>query len=769
MSRRAHKMLTFVSLIMLGVLTVFTLAPKPASAAGAADHEIVVTLHAGEPGYFGDPSVKEKLSYQFAGDIFIENAIPETDDETLVFVGWSTDPNATEANVFSEETRAVDVGSDLYAVWTNECLLVYNASNGRIDIDGRQVASVAVAYQLNEPFHELQATSNQPDIYIFDGWYDEPYGVGAQYTSDTLVCEPENDVWAKWKFNPGGIEPMALDQEYPIDTTRQAARYSFTPEETTVYKVFLQNIDSVNGAYIQMMDIDTRVLAKSLNDYDLNAYITRELKAGVTYYFEFRDMGSAPGEFVAEVSKADCYQVTFHANRDEQQDAWFDDDPTKTEKVVNFSSGEEISDYEPNLILEDYTVLAFEFWSTDPNATVYDMRPVYVDGDLDLYAVYLELDTLVLDGNGGYFRLNNNSSQMVHSYIPGTAFETKYDPTIDNNLVKFAGWSRDPNATEPDPDIIEGVTLNDDLPEILYAVYTEKVTETFDANGGYMLDDPTKTVYYSTKGKGHIFYGMVVHNEDPRLRALGFVDQNGEIIPYTANIWPYYHVMEDTTYTTLWSYDLYLDANGGYWPEANNDLVGVWVPYEEPFTYQDVVDDIGEIVHPDPEMRFIGWATTPDAMEPDVPDGELSVRYLVENGHDELYAVWAKEEPVEPSDDDPVTPPDDEPVTPPDDDPVTPPADDDAPKPSGDDQGKPADGQGQGGQQGGGQGGNQGGQPGGQQGNNPGNNQGQPGGNQAKGTPATGDATNLALWAGLAGVAIVCVAAALLLRRRAQK
>lgn len=637
--KKQNLLIVRVALLVLSVLFMVVFAPL-AARAESNSHEFIVTLHAGEVGYFGDPSIKEKESMQYMGDTFVENTIPDTDDPTMVFVGWSTEPNATDVNVYSEMTSASVVGTDLYAVWTNECHVIYNVSSGYIEIGGRQVSSVDATYQKGSLFKVLEPVSNTPDTYLFDGWYSYMGGEGRKYEADTPITEPEIEVWSKWKFDAGRIEAMVLDIEYALDIVNRAKYLSFTPEETAVYEVSLMNVQSENGAFIQMMDVDNELLARSLNDYDRNAFITRELKAGTTYFFEFREMGAQPGEFVAKVSMADSFVVTFHANRDSQQDAWFDDDPTMTEKLVHFTYGEEISEYEANLILADYSVLGFLGWSTDPNATYEDIHPIYVSQDLDLYAVYLPLETIILDGNGGVFRLNGNVPQKVYSYVAGSVFNPTVDPWIDDNLVKFAGWSRDPDATEPDPDIIEGVTLADDLPDILYAVYTEKVTETFLGNGGYMLDDPSVTVYYSTKGKGHIFWGMVVHHEDPRMRAYAFQDQNGVLIPYTADIWPYYHVTEDTVYTTLWAYDLFFDANGGYWPWADNDFIGLWVPYEEPFSYQDLVDDIGDMVNPDPDKYFIGWASTPDATEPDIPDGEVTVGYLVENGIDTLYAVW---------------------------------------------------------------------------------------------------------------------------------
>lgn len=250
------------------------------------------------------------------------------------------------------------------------------------------------------------------------------------------------------------------------------------------------------------------------------------------------------------ITKAPCARVTFHANRDAKSDAWFDDDPAVTAKTIPIAIGEEIHSYSRSgLTFADPDAVLFSGWSTDPDKQWVDDY-VIVEGDMDVYALTVDKILVTLDGNGGRFRLEDNAPVIREQFMPGESFKPKADPRISENTVKFSGWSRNPDAEVPDEDIIETVTPAEELEGMtLYAVYGEKVLERFIGNGGFFLDNPDNTVYESTKGKGHIFYGMIVHHPNHRMNCIGWVDQNGVYIPYETDTYPYYHVNEDTEYT----------------------------------------------------------------------------------------------------------------------------------------------------------------------------------------------------------------------------
>jgi hypothetical protein len=361
-----------------------------------------------------------------------------------------------------------------------------------------------------------------------------------------------------------------------------------------------------------------------------------EMEAGKVYFFTIREMGGQDLDIKFMITKAPYANVTFHANRDSQGDAWFDDDPSLTAKTIPIAIGEEIHSYSRSgLTYADPEAVLFSGWSTDPDKAWVDDY-VIVEGDMDVYALAEDKIMVTLDANGGYFRLADNAPVIREQFAKGTAFVTRNDPRISDNTIKFAGWSRNPDALVPDEDIIERVTPAEELNGVtLYAVYGEKVLEIFNGNGGYFLGNPENTVYESTKGKGHVFYGMVVHHPDPRMKCIGWVDQNGVYIPYEIDAYPYYHVNEDTEYTAQWGYEVRLDANGGIFAKAGSRTLALPMEYDGLFSLANYSEMIGEAVNYDGSKYFAGWATTPDAEEPDVFEGVTKVRDI-----DTVYAVW---------------------------------------------------------------------------------------------------------------------------------
>lgn len=644
MKKRLFRLLESLIIVFALTVSIFTVFGHETMAEESEDsHYITVTLHAGEHGYFGDPSVKEKESLQFRGEPFNERTVPDLSDDSYIFIGWSNEPDG-EVNVTPGVTNTSMIGTDLYAIYTDECLVNYIINDGYVVMDdGNQYQYIHMTYKPGQLFRNLTPVHFDANDFDFAGWYASGLNPesGIQYTEETPVNAEEIDVFARWKLSEERTEYLELDKEYDLSLSGPGRIYAFRPEETDVYK--LATIDKVSDdyvIYITVMDENSKVIKMAdpvdpedgWGDMQLNM----EMEAGKVYYFQIKEMSGGATDVKIKLTKGECAMVTFHANRDAQSDAWFDDDPSKTVKTIPIAIGEDISKYtRSGWMTEDPLKVVFSGWSLNPDLEWIDDYLI-VEHDMDVYAITAEQNVITLDANGGYFRMANNSSVTRDAFGKGRPFASSMDPTHDDNTIKFAGWSRDPDAEVPDPDIIEGVTSSDELDGVtLYAVYGRKVLERWDANGGYFMMNPGITTYESTKGAGHIFYGLTLYHDNERMKKLGWMDHKGEFIPYTADIWPYYHVTEDTTYTAVWGYQVIVDANGGVFALAGSSRLGITMEYEGTFSLSDVTEEIGEAVNYDTSKYLAGWATTPDAEEPDVFEGVTPVRDL-----DQVYAVW---------------------------------------------------------------------------------------------------------------------------------
>ena len=596
---------------------------------------VTVTLHAGRYGYFDDPSVREKESLQFKGEAFTESTVPDPLEKSMVFAGWARKPDAAEADVTPDVTPVSLIGTDLYAVWTDECQVHYTVEGGFIEgEEGSRYGAVLMRYQRDAAFQVLTPKPYDEQAFDFDGWYTGRLGAGEAFTADTVITEPYTVVYAKWKLAGDRIEQAEPDREYSLSLNGNGSYFAFTPEETTVYAITAEAGDSDAEAYLAVMDVDQHVLAAAEPDEAHNASVLLEMKAGETYFWNIREMNGGSLNAKMMIQRADCVKVTFHAGR---ADAWFGEEKA-AEAAKDVPSGSELQSFmQSGLTLDDEKQLQLLGWSVDPEAVSPDEKILAADG-LELYAVIRELKSVRFEANGGWFGMNDGETVYDQAYAPGTPFLPEEEPRCQDKRLKFAGWSRDPQAAVPDEDLIEGVTPFEDVGDTLYAVYTEKVLETFRANGGYFLNDPSVTTCQSTKGKGHIFSGLAASHENSRFQAVGWEDQNGVFIPYTEDFDPYYHVEEDTIYTLVWAYKVNLDANGGSFPLFGTDKIAVPMEADGLFSLAEASEEIGACVAADDMQYFAGWASSPDAEEADVTEGITPVK-----GLDWVYAVWKKD------------------------------------------------------------------------------------------------------------------------------
>ena len=628
------------------------LGSEPTTASGL----VTITMHvkAGEGHFEGeaDPLTHSKEFY--FRDPFDDYTEPVSERSDYVFAGWSRSEAATTVDFSPTDVRAGQVGSDIYAVWSNKAYVYYHTPNGiwREPGTGDEYQHVLMEYTPGTAFQYLNPDPQPLESrnYDFVGWYERMNGQGLHYTNETIIDTLITDVYSAWNYNAEGIDnEMLLNEKYDVTVGVSVPVFTFTAPETATYEIYTEGIvsegeDAFQGM-VRVQDIFDRNLAMesqidpSTGWGDVHTFY--EMRAGETYYIRF---GEAQGNFLrfkASIRKATMVNITFDADKDGTMGAYFGTDPAQTSKVMAFPVGYDIrTEMMEDLNYDDENV-SFGVWNTlDDDGHSY----LLVTEDLTyVYAWYVEMVTVHLDYNGGYDPFDKDEHSMDAKFIPGSHFETPIDPDIDDPAIDFVGWSRDPHATKPDEDIIEANTSADTLKnETLYAVWGEKVPVTFVVGGGaFMLDDPNITVFEDARAKGHVFYGMSVMHFDSRVRHLGWTDQDGEFI------WPWdvvgdYHIKGETTFTAVLGFRLTAFANGGLFPYggiAGAEIIGVEVPYEDEdsvFYIDDILDRTGIPVNQEDEnKRFLGFATTPDATEPDIIDGETRLVYL-----DHIFAVW---------------------------------------------------------------------------------------------------------------------------------
>lgn len=409
-------------------------------------------------------------------------------------------------------------------------------------------------------------------------------------------------------------------------------------DETAMYEAYTKGNDPEVGMptiHILSDKLQTVADYKSY-DYSYNAVASSDLTANNDYYIEFGSVFGYPLSYRGVFKRSEVVPITFHANPEIVGEAYFDGDPSKTEKTIGVRKGAHLESY-PNtscgLETEQSAHLVHTGWSLSADAQQHD-EEIIANEPIDIYAVYGRYKSVMLDANGGWFSsLGHDVTEQEYAYHEGKIFSPSYGLTIDEDSRMFSGWATTPDATEPD--VIEG-EVYDDLGQRLYAVYGEKVNVTFDANGGYFFIYPDMKRYEKSHGKGHVFEPVHVQHEDTNMTLMGWKDQDGVFIPYSSRTYPGYKYIKDTYLTAQWGRYIITDANGGCF-QFDKDLTRLKLLFAtyEPFSSNRIIELVGEPINFDDMKYLAGWATAADADTPDVLDGGTDVM-----GLRKIYAIW---------------------------------------------------------------------------------------------------------------------------------
>lgn len=614
-----------------------------------SDHWITVTLHAGEHGYFGATNIKEKDIVMFEDDTFSDETIPDLDGSDYRFTGWE-DAEGNDVDVWT--TKVGRNITDLYATYSNRVLVNYSADGGYFNDEytGRQETTAARYYSAGDQFENL-IPLNESEYPMFEGWYTESYGQGTKYTDGMEITIPEDsntiNLHAHWVMNSEGMDVVVPGTDYHMAMDSGKKIYAFTPTKDAYYNIYTINADADHQACIQLYDENSKMLRNYHPAAIPDVYLTYHFEANKTYYiFIFDFMGSyLDTDF--RVEEFEPVTITLHANVLEGESAYFDGDPAKTEKQVKMLDGDLIENlmdgqYDTLTIGSDW--LAWRGWDSAADGT--GGETIVHDG-MDFYVQWERNTHLTAYANGGFFK-SNESTEKVNTYIPDDApltdvFEV---PEPNDRSKAFLGWATTPDATEPD--IIIGVTLHSQLPDKIYAVYSTKVHITFLANGGHYFIWPDMTEYGMVYPTGKSMPWMTAEPGDETLRHIGYTDQHGNDIYLTDDEREInaYIINNDTVFTAFYGNRVYVDANGGVFPSYGAEVLGILVRTDGGFRsesiYRMAEKPVNESESGKPKY-IIGWATEPDATEPDIVEGVTDVTDLYQ---EQIYAVWADDEYV---------------------------------------------------------------------------------------------------------------------------
>lgn len=443
------------------------------------------------------------------------------------FDGWYADQDTKFETTTTVDGKLVGVevlkDLTLHAKWKGDQYTVTLNVNGGDALSGDPTRSVTYG----QPYGELPAPTRTG--YTFAGWYTEKTGGTKVETSTVVQAVEDHELFAHWAANTYTVTFVPMDgtlaDEQKTKTVTYGQPYGELPKPT------LQGYDFVGwytakGEDGKKVDANTRV--ETAGEHTLYAkwtegtvtYTVKHLWQNVendeyTEHETETPSGTAMTEVTATpktytgftcVTSGDELKATVKPDgttvieikydRTRHTVTWMNDNETlKTDTGVKYGATPKYTGTTPTKPGTDTTVYEFTGWNTAADGTGTPLNTsgpavdnaVTVTGDVTFYAQFTskaKTCTVSFDANGGTVNPTSQEAPYLGTY--GTL------PTPERAGYNFAGWYTDKSGGTV---VTETTIVETDQPHTLYAHWTGKqYTVTFDANGGVLSGDTTKTV-----------------------------------------------------------------------------------------------------------------------------------------------------------------------------------------------------------------------------------------------------------------------------------
>jgi uncharacterized repeat protein (TIGR02543 family) len=557
-----------------------------------------------------------------------------------LFLGWQIKEEGTGNLVDFHSSTPIYSDTILYAKWQSTGLHVvyHNADYSVLYTDAAEsglgyMVGTQVAVKGND-YPDL-AELNIPANASFVGW--RINGTGLIYTEDSLLTmDGIIHLYPLFRYNdyPITLNPVTFYSNTGKDGEEVSGDLDGDGIEDLSYPVVNgNNYYLPEAALVPSFKKNGKVLIGWSDKADVN-------EEGALYYPAGTEIiSSGAQEFYAVY--ADALSVTYHDNVEDKEIAVPLDE-------VEYVAGQTV--YVKFNIASTYTdsgrTYAFKGWSLDSeaiDATYTETGLLYfeISDNTDLYAIWQESFTLTYNGNGYTGKIPEDDNPYFLNDEVEVSFDINdsYTDLETGKHYVFVGWDEDPNAEDPTYKAGENESFEIDHDTILYAIWQEVFTVTYNGNGytGW-VPIPVDMNLYEPQEEVKVKFGLLdryTNHEGQRFRFLGWSEDAGASEPeFIKDELEAFNITKDTILYAIWQplYRVTYD-NNGYDVQASDeneydpgDEVDVIFP-EAP----DYEDD-------DYTYTFVGWDEDPDAIDPTyTPDGNTDFEIDKDTT---LYAIY---------------------------------------------------------------------------------------------------------------------------------
>ncbi|WP_026498658.1 InlB B-repeat-containing protein [Butyrivibrio sp. WCD2001] len=555
--------------------------------------------------------------YIKGGKTLQSTGMPNAYRENYGLTGWYTDAACTQQVT---ENTAITPGQTYYAGWTRECYSVtLDAGEGYFN-QNPECKDEKWSIPVGSSMYLIGSVSGYTsDGKVIAGWYED-----AALTKEITLVDgnytPTEDVTVYAKWEPG----------YKVTFDYGIAADEFSSDEYTHSYYVKKN--SKSDLYL------TYMTGKTYGDYVFNGwYLDKDCTRYVTSFYDV--LVSEDMTFYAKWSEK-C-TITYNAG----DGKFYDGSKTMT---VNIPQGEYFSTKYVTYANDSSKVCVG--WSLTEGGQAVEINEITAYQDTTLYAVYEDGCEVTFDANGGtisyYMETTDNGGNGRTVNDSKLKLQFKRNAPLSSNL--YVNYNGAICAVNDDNQMFRGWSTSksvDDIVELysyvptgnsvtLYAIWGDRCTVTYDANGGYFYDNSQKSECSVASGERIGGYS-IPSSDDAKIFSSWNTraDGKGETI---TDIYGYV-VTEDVTFYAQWddAYVITYDANGGY-------FVNMGTAVDTKYMYkikkgQQTYMGSYNMKNSDSSLAFAGWSTSPDREE----NVQSNTSYTP-NSDMTFYAVWKK-------------------------------------------------------------------------------------------------------------------------------
>lgn len=187
----------------------------------------------------GNSTIEDNIEYVESTTVFVQFN-PNPTKSQNIFLGWSTNPNATIATYAPNGLTRFDMGTSdvtLYAIFQPICLVHYSGNTGTTTITDDRI------YLLNETVTVIFDPTPTKEDHTFMGWSTNAKSTVPLYTStgvtEFVATLPDVTLYAVWLpephsviYNGNGGTCTIVDDNDHYPNTLVSIRFTPTPEKT---------------------------------------------------------------------------------------------------------------------------------------------------------------------------------------------------------------------------------------------------------------------------------------------------------------------------------------------------------------------------------------------------------------------------------------------------------------------------------------------------------------------------------------------------------